>query len=141
MALISTSPKVLLPSTTITTAVTGVTTTAIDIGNNVKNIAVQYNFTYGSGGTNLTVYLQTSFDNGTTWVDIACFQSTTASQRRLYNLSGETAVTSIATPTAGSLTANTSVNGFIGNKIRLSYTSTGTYAGGTTVAVHAIIKH
>jgi hypothetical protein len=134
------SYKVLLPTTTITTAVTAVTTTAVEIGPNAVSVAIQYNFDYGSGGTNFTAYIQTSLDGGTTWIDIACFQSTTADQRRLYNLISGVGVTSIATPTDGTLTANTSVNGFLGDRLRVKYTSTGTYGGSTTIQITASIK-
>ena len=131
--------KVLLPTTAVTASVIAVVTTPVDIGPNVQSLGLHYNFVYGSSGTNMTVYVQTSFDGGATWTDIACFQSTTASQRRLYNLISSVGVTSIATPTDGSLSANTSVNGLIGDRIRLKYTSTGTYVA-TTLQVTSVIK-
>ena len=99
-----------------------------------SNALVQANFTYGSGGTSLTCYVQTSVD-GLNWCDIAAFQFVTTTARRLFNLSALTPVTSIATPTDGSLSANTSVDGLVGPYWRVKYTSVGTYAGGTTIAI------
>lgn len=126
-----------LASTTITTAVTGTTSTAIDLPANIRNLTVQCNFTYGSGGTTAKFWVQTSFDKGTTWVDIANFAHTTASLNRVYNLSSSTAVTTVYTVTDAALADNTCKDGLIGDRIRVKYTTTGTYAGGTTVAVNA----
>jgi len=100
------------------------------------NLTIQAKFVYGSGGTNTTAYVQTSLDDGATWIDIYAFQATTASLTRIVNLTSGTAVTSPATPTDGSLTANTAVNGIIGNRIRVKYVTTGTYGGTTTFAVN-----
>ncbi len=64
---------VLLPETVITAAVTEVTTTPL-VGAGIRSIAAQCLFSYGSGGTGAGFYLQTSFDKGTTWTDIAAFR-------------------------------------------------------------------
>ncbi len=106
---------------------------------NAKSIAIQCNFAYTSGGTTAKFYVQTSLDGGTTWIDIACFAHTTASLRRVYNLSSLTAVTSVYTATDGTLTDNTSKGGIIGNLIRVKYTTVGTYAG-TSVKITAVPK-
>ena len=50
------------------------------------NASFEAIFTYGSGGTSADVYVQTSFDGGTTWVDICNFHFTTASASKLFNL-------------------------------------------------------
>lgn len=127
-------------SETITTAQTASTKTAVIGLARAKSVAIQFNFTYGSGGTSVDAYVQTSFDGGTTWVDIAEFSGTTSSSKKLYNLSALTPVTTIYTPTDGSMTANTAKDGFIGDQLRVKFTSVGTYAGITTMAVHAIVK-
>jgi hypothetical protein len=100
-----------------------------------RNLTVQANFTYGSGGTSVDAYLQTSVDGGATWTDVAEFNFTTASARKLYNLSAQTAKTTAVSPTDGSLTANTSVDGILGPEFRVKYTTVGTYAGGTNLAI------
>jgi hypothetical protein len=100
-----------------------------------RSLLVQANFTYGSGGTSVDAYLQTTADGGATWIDLANFHFTTSSARKLLNLSSLTPVTSIATPTDGSLASNTAVDGLIGSSLRIKYTTVGTYAGGTTLKI------
>jgi hypothetical protein len=129
----------LLPTVTITTAVTatsGQVLGYVDLG--PRNLAVEAVFTYGSGGTTTDAYLQTSFDGGTTWFDIANFHFTTSSSSKLINLSSLTPVTSQVTPTSGSMTANTAQDGLVGSQLRVLYQSSGTYAGGTTLQVNVI---
>jgi hypothetical protein len=43
-------------------------------------MAAQIRLAYGSGGTNVKAYLQTSLDEGTTAIDIACVVFLTASE-------------------------------------------------------------
>jgi hypothetical protein len=119
-------------SLTLTGAVTALVTPAIQLTGRPRSIVAQFNLVYGSGGTTFDFYLQTSIDKGVTWTDIANFHATTASLRRLINLSSVTAVTTQVTPTDGSMTANTAQDGIVGTWLRGKYTSTGTYAGGTT---------
>ena len=97
--------------------------------------AIQANFTYGSGGTTVSAWVQTSFDGGLTWVDATSFGFTTSSAKSIFNLSGLTAVIAPITPTDGSLLANTAVAGIIGSQWRVKYTTTGTYAGGMTLRI------
>ena len=129
-----------LMNETITTAQTASTKTAVSGLARCKSLALECIFTYGSGGTTAIVYVQTSFDGGSTWVDIANFAHTTSSLSRAYNLSALTPLTSVYTVTDGSLTNNTCKDGLIGDQLRVKFTSTGTYAGSTTVAVYAIAK-
>lgn len=120
----------------ITTAETATTADAPVMLGRVEGLVIQCIFTYGSGGTTCRVWVQSSLDGGTTWFDIADFSHTTASLWRGYNLSSvAVAVTTLAD---GALTANTALNGFLGPIYRAKVTSTGTYAGSTTlqVAVH-----
>jgi hypothetical protein len=101
------------------------------------NVTLQGNFTYGSGGTTADAYVQTSLDGGGTWTDVAEFHFTTSSARFVYNLNSSTPVTTEYTPTDGSLSANTSKDGVVGPQWRVKYTTTGTYAGGTTLRIDA----
>lgn len=101
-----------------------------------RSMTVQFNFTYGSGGTSADAYLQTSLDGGATWNDVANFHATTASLRKMVNLSSATPVISpFATGTDGSLSANTAVDGILGSMWRVKYTTVGTYAASTTLNV------
>jgi hypothetical protein len=129
-----------LLSTPITTAVTQTATLAdaVDLASQ-RGVLLQANFGYGSGGTSVTAYVQTSADGGTTWYDVAAFEFTTSSAVKLFNLRAQTPVTSIATPTSGALTANTSVDGLLGDRLRVLWASVGTYST-TTLTISAITR-
>jgi hypothetical protein len=128
----------LLPSTPITAAISpAVTGSVYQFATTAapRSVTAQATFTYGSGGTTVDAYLQTSLDGGTTWSDVANFHFTTASARKVVNLSSDTPVTTPVTPTDGTMTNNTALDGVIGTKLRVKYQSSGTYAGGTTLAI------
>lgn len=93
-----------------------------------KNLVIQANFVGASGGTSVDAYVQTSVDGGQTWTDIANFHFLTTPARKLFNLNGRTPVTTQATPTDGSLAANTAVDGLLGPQYRVKYTSVGVYS-------------
>lgn len=111
---------------------------AFDIGR-VESLTLEVIFLYGSGGTNATAYVQTSLDGGATWIDIYCFQATTAAMSRVVHLTAA-AVTTPATPGDAALTANTVVNGVLGSLYRVKLTTTGTYGGTTSLRVWATAK-
>ena len=100
---------------------------------------VALRFAYGSGGTNAKAYVQTSFDQGNTFCDVACVVFTTASETQLVNLSGMTPK-SLTVPTDGTLTDDTVLDGFLGDRLRIKVISTGTYAGSTTLSVRAVVR-
>lgn len=129
-----------LLNSTVTTAVTAAVTTPLQCMGGAESVTLHFNFTYGSGGTTAVVYVQTSFDGGSTWVDIACFSVTTSSLRQICNLSALTAVTTLYTATDGSLTANTVKDGVLGSQFRTKLTTTGTYAASTTLRVDMIAR-
>lgn len=99
------------------------------------SLIVQANFTYGSGGTTVDAFLQTSVDGGITWIDIAQFHLTTASARFVYTLNSQTPVTTEYTPTDGALAANTAKDGILGPIYQVKLASTGTYAGSTMLRI------
>lgn len=120
----------------VTTAVAAGTTTPVQFPEGAPlHIAVQCNFTYGSGGTSADAWVQTSVDGGVTWVDIANCHFTTSSLREAYNLSALTPVTTAYTATDGSLAANTAKDGLIAPWMRVKYTTVGTYAAATKLNV------
>lgn len=90
-------------------------------------------FDWGSGGTTCKVYVQTSLDQGATWIDIAALAFTTADASKVFNLSGLTPKTTAVVPTDGTLTDDTCLDGILGDRVRLKVVSTGTYAGSTIV--------
>lgn len=126
----------------ITAALTAVTTTPVKILSGMKYVAFQVRFVYGSGGTTAKFWLQTTFDGGATWCDIANLARTTASLNTVVNTT-LTAGTALATPTTftdATLADNTIVQGLLGSQLRLKYTTTGIYAGSTTAFASAVVK-
>lgn len=125
----------------LTTAVTGsVITDANDVAyledfEGMVAATLQLKFAYGSGGTNCKAYVQTSLDQGSTWIDVACATFTTASATKVINLSGLTPKTTAATPSDGALTDDTCLDGVLGDRWRAKITTTGTYAGSTSLSV------
>lgn len=128
----------------ITTALTGeVITSAPDIQGQTQEYldnlegmlaaTLSVNFVYGSGGTTCIVTVETTLDQGTTWTEVARFAFATASEHNQVNLSGLTPVTTVYTPAA--LSSDSVKDGIMGDRWRAKVTSTGTYAGNTSVSV------
>ena len=129
-----------LYSGTVTTAGTAAGS-AITGLNSAGYVALQANFTYGSSGGTVVVYVQTSLDGGTTWTDIAAIQFTNSSARKIVTVGPLVAPgTSFVTAGSAALTVNTQVPGVLGDRLQVLVVSTGTYAGTTTLAVHAVAK-
>jgi hypothetical protein len=93
---------------------------------------------YGSGGTSCYAVVETSLDQGVTWVQIARFDFSTSGLQKVMTVSGLTP--RIAAATAGSLAADTALDGTLGDRLRATVVSTGTYAGSTVVSVRANIR-
>jgi hypothetical protein len=105
-------------------------------GGRVESLVLQAIITVAGGGTTAKAWVQTSFDGGATWMDIANFAFTTSTAKRAYHLTNA-AVTSIATPVDGTLADNTAVDGFHGPIYRVKLTTTGTYTGASTFVITA----
>lgn len=136
---------VTLLNTPVTTAVTAVVTPSLQVrpgpGGRFlpATMAIQANFAWGSGGTTALAWVQTSFDGGTSWVDVCAFNFTTAIAKFVVNISSATpnAATAI-TPTDGTNAGpNKCIDGLFGSLWRVKYTTTGTYAT-TTIRIDAI---
>jgi hypothetical protein len=131
----------MLLSKTITTALTAsASAPAQSREGNPESAIIQAVFTYGSGGTTFSLWVQSSLDDGTTWFDIFNLSGTTVSITKMANLSALTPVTTLYTPTNGSLSANTVENGFLGPQFRTLLTTTGTYAGSTSLRVDVAVR-
>jgi hypothetical protein len=104
------------------------------------SLCAQMRLAYGSGGTTVKAYLQTSLAQGTTPIDIACFTFTTASAVKARNLSALTAKTTDVTPSDAALTDDTSVDGVLGDRFRVKVVSVGTYAGSTILSCGAVVR-
>ncbi len=122
---------------TITTALAAVIRGSTSGLYGMRDIAIEANFVYGSGGTTAKVWIQTSLDGGANWIDICNFAFTTSSARLVTTLSVADAAATI-TPVDGTLADNTEVLGILGDMIRAKLTTTGTYAGGTTLNVNYV---
>src|SRR5258707_14451521 len=83
----------ILLNTVITTAVTALVTSPEQFRDgNPQSAVIQGAFTYGSGGTTAKAWVQTSMDEGTTWIDVAPLSFTTATLRQIYNVSALTPI-------------------------------------------------
>lgn len=128
-----------LMSATLAAAVTGDVTAGVIPLARTESLTLHAIITVAGGGTTAKAWVQTSFDGGTTWMDIANFAFTTSTATRLFHLT-PAAVTSIATPGDAALADNTAVNGFIGDRLRVKLTTTGTYTGASSFVVRALRK-
>lgn len=127
----------LLAATAVTAAGTILGTPVTGLGG-MKFVSATAVVVYGSGGTAIKVYIQTSLDGGVTWIDIMSLTFTTASAKSGSSVQGASA--NAAAYTDGSLADNTTYGGVLGDRLRAKVITTGTYAGGTTVAVSACAK-
>lgn len=93
-------------------------------------------FGYGSGGTTASATVQTSADGGTTWLDIARFDFTTASAKKVANLSG---LLSKAVAAYAALASEGVFDGVLGTQLRAMVTTTGTYVN-STLDIRAIAR-
>jgi len=128
-----------LVSQTITTALT-----ASVLGESaglygMKSLSVEANLTYGADGTTIKVWIQTSLDGGSNWIDIMNFAFTTASGRKVSTVKIAAGATAVV-PTDGTSGDNGIVDGILGDRIRAKVTTTGTYSGSTTLEVNAVPK-
>ena len=128
-----------LVSETITTAQTAAIKGLTSGLYGMKSLAVEANFVYGSGGTTVDAFLQTSLDGGSNWIDIAQFAFLTTSLRKIHNLNASVAALNI-TPTDAALADNSVIDGLLGDQLRIKLTTVGTYAGGTTLNINFVPK-
>ena len=129
-----------LISETITTALAAVIRGSNSGLYGMKSLSVEANFVYGSAGTTVDVWIQTSLDGGSNWIDIAQFAFLTTSLRKVHTvvIPAIVATRTNVTPTDGTLGDNAIQDGILGDMIRAKLTTVGTYAGGTTLDVNIV---
>lgn len=120
----------------VTSALAGTTTAVKDGFGDVTALTVTGQFTRIGGGATVDVWVQTSIDQGLTWIDIANFHWTVASAAVAVNVSGLVSITAPVAITDGALAANTVREGILGDRFRTKITSTGTYDAGSRVAIN-----
>ena len=129
----------LLPATVITAAVSGTAGTVYSLSRTAKYLLLESIFTYGSGGTTAKFWIQTRVAGGT-WRDVANFAYTTSSATKWSAVQTTVALAAARTASDAALADDTILDGFIGDELRIKYTTTGTYGGSTTVTVLATVK-
>ncbi len=123
-----------------------VTTPATQIGEVIDGLdgmvaaTLQVRLAYGSSGTLINVYCQTSLDQGVTYIDLANVLLGTASEVAVLNFSGLTPKTSQYAPTDGALADDICIDGILGDRFRAKVVSQGTYAGQTVVSVRIVAR-
>lgn len=132
-----------LGDVTITAALTDQVITSTSLGAYIGNLAgmqsltVWANFDYGSTGTTVAAVVQTSLDQGVTWIDIIRFDFTT-SDRKAHATVGVFSAGAVTTLAA--LGSEGKLDNVLGDRIRAKVTSTGTYAGNTTLSLRAAVR-
>src|SRR5712692_9040824 len=97
------------------------------ISGEIKYITVLGNLIYGSAGTSIDAYIQTSLDRGASWIDVIELQFLLAIAKKVSSVNW-VATATVVTPTDGALAANSIVSGILGDRIRLKLVVVGTYA-------------
>lgn len=130
-----------LGSATITTAVSDSVLTSSSfngaaaqfIGNlgGMKSLTAWANFVYGSGGTAAILKIQTSLDQGANWIDLLRFDFATANRQAIASVG---VFASSAPAAVAALGSEGKLDNILGDRLRAILTTTGTYAGNTSIA-------
>lgn len=103
-----------------------------------RGVAFQANFTYGGGGTSVKVDVETSLDQGASWITIARFAFTTSSAQKVMNVSPDPSRLTAYTPVP--LSDDVAVDGMLGDRFRAKLTTLGTYTGNTSISMRAVAR-
>lgn len=114
---------------------------AVVVPPDARVFSVESIFTRAGGGTSTDVYVQTSLDGGATWFDVAehSFATTTASKVSAVNRAIAPASQAFA-PGDAALTANTIVQGVLGDRVRAKVVVVGTYTGASSLKVVGVFN-
>jgi len=108
----------------------------IDRLEGMLSASFEIDFAYGSGGTTAILLVQTRL-GGVNWLDIARADFAQADRRVVFNLS---ALTAKGITTYAALAAEGVNDGLLGPDLRAVLSTTGTYAGNTSIAVKATVR-
>lgn len=115
----------------------GIPQAQIDRLDGMQSVSLQAAFVYGSGGTSVAAVVQTSIDQGATWIDVCRFDFTTANAVKIANIS---AAGALAPAAVAALGAEGKLDGVLGDRLRCKVSSVGTYGGTTTLSVRAAVR-
>lgn len=115
------------------------TSDAIDLSG-ILAAAAQLRFTGGAGGTSVKAYLQTSLDQGTTAIDIACVVYATAAEVAAFNFSALTPKLTAVVSSDGALADDTAIDGILGDRFRLKVVTVGTYSGSPVLSGRLCVR-
>lgn len=124
-----------LAALTITTALSSQAQTAITDLAGMSSLTIEAELSGGTGGTSVNVLVQTRLGSGGTWRDVASLDFTGAAAK----YTNVIASAAVAVTAIGSLSANTVINGFLGDQLRAVVTSVGVYTS-TSLAVRASVR-
>lgn len=104
----------------------------------IEALTISARLAYGAGGTTVIAVISTSIDQGTTWIEIARLDFATSGLQKVVNLSGLTPRTSpLSVAALGSEGCN---DGVLGDRLKCTVTSAGTYTGSTVLSVRAACR-
>jgi hypothetical protein len=104
-------------------------------------LAVQATFVRVGGGTSADFFVQTTLDNGHTWIDIMEFSFATTTATKVSAVVTCIALAPAITPGDGALTVNTILTGLLGSQLRVKYTTVGTYTGASSITLTGVVKN
>lgn len=130
---------VLLPSTVITTATSYLGTAVVGLAG-MRHLVVQTIFFRGGGGTTAKVFIQSTVDGGTTWFDVMQMAFTTSSATKVGTVGILSAGVNPAAVGSLALADDTIADGFLGDQLKVTVVTVGTYTTLSTVAVTAFAK-
>lgn len=90
-------------------------------------LALYAKFVYGSGGTSIKLYVEGSYDQGTSWVPVGNVTFTTANDAKLFTV----VPSSLGSTDADASQADDTVINHIPPRLRLRQVVAGTYAAST----------
>lgn len=125
---------------TITTAVTALVMTPVLDLDGLSAVTLFVRFAPTSGGATCKAWVQTSLDQGQTWMDVFCAAFTTAAGVKVVNLSALTPRTTVLVATDGTLGDDSTVDGVLGDRLRMKITSAGTYGSSTFLSARAVCR-
>ena len=116
------------------------TSDAISIPMGASVIMTQAAFVRGGGGTTCDVFIQTSVDNGTSWIDVMQFAFATTTVTKISGVRPYIALAANVTPSDGGQSENTLLDGCIGDRLRVKTVVVGTYSSTSTLDVNICIN-